>query len=77
VQIDVNIINPKKTVFKGKADSIIVPGEGGVFEVLPFHKRFVSRLISGVINLDGKELPIKRGILKVDQNLVTVIIEET
>ncbi len=74
--LDVSILNPRKVVFKGKAASIMLPGEEGVFEILPFHKRFISRLISGLLLVDGKTFSVHRGIAKVDQNKVTVIIEE-
>ncbi|HDZ76698.1 MAG TPA: hypothetical protein ENH41_01275 [Candidatus Omnitrophica bacterium] len=74
--LDVSIFNPQNIVFKGKVKSIVVPGEQGVFEVGPFHKRILSRLISGKLLIDGEGLLIRRGIIRVDQNKVTVIIEE-
>lgn len=76
MQLDVVIVSPKKIIFKGKAKTVIVPGEMGVFEILPFHKRILSRLISGNLILDGQELPIKRGVVKFSQNRVTAIVEE-
>ena len=77
MDIDVKIVSPKKVIFNGKAKSVIVPGEQGVFEVLPFHKRTLSRLISGTLILDGQEHAVKRGVIKVDQNKITIIIEES
>jgi F0F1-type ATP synthase epsilon subunit len=76
MDLDVSVVNPTKIIFKGGAKSVIVPGESGVFEILPFHKRILSRLISGTLTIDGRELTIKRGIAKADQNRVTIIIEE-
>ena len=76
MQLDVSILNPKKVLFKGKARSVIVPGEQGVFEILPFHKRILSRLVSGILVVDDQELSIKRGVIKVDQNKVTITVEE-
>ena len=73
--LDVSILNPKEVVFEGKAKSVILPGEQGVFEVLPFHKRILSRLISGTLVVDEKSFTIQRGIAKIDQNKVTIIIE--
>ena len=75
ILLDVSVLNPKEIVFEGKAKSVMLPGEQGVFEVLPFHKRLLSRLISGTIIIDEKNFPVRRGIAKVDQNKVTVIVE--
>lgn len=47
-----------------------------MFEVLPFHKRILSRLISGNIFIDERFFPIKRGIVMVNQNKVTIIVEK-
>lgn len=73
--LDVVIINPREIVFKGQAKSVIFPGETGVFEVLPFHKRLLSRLLSGVIKVDNRTFPISRGVVKVDRNTVTAVVE--
>jgi len=74
--LEVSVITPKEVIFEGRAKSVTLPGEQGVFEVLPFHKRLISRLVSGRLFIDERDFLIKRGIVKVDQNKVTVIIEE-
>lgn len=74
--LEVSFLSPRKTIFEGKAKTVILPGEEGVFEVLPFHKRLLSRLISGTVFIDEMGSPIRRGIVKVDQNKVTIIAEE-
>ena len=74
--LNVTVLSPIEVIFEGKAKSIILPGEEGVFEVLPFHKRILSRLISGRLFIDEQSFPIKRGVVKVNQNKVTVIVEE-
>lgn len=74
--LDVTILAPQTVIFEGKAQSVIVPGEYGQFEIQPFHKRIISRLISGIMTVDGESFPIKRGVVKVNQNKVTIIIEE-
>jgi F0F1-type ATP synthase epsilon subunit len=73
--LDVSLLSPKEVIFEGKAKSIILPGDQGVFEILPFHKRLLSRLISGTLLIDGKSLSIRRGVVKVNQNKVVIIIE--
>jgi F0F1-type ATP synthase epsilon subunit len=74
--LDVSVISPTEVIFERKAKTVILPGEQGVFEILPFHKRFLCRLISGTLFIDEESFPIKRGIVKVSQNRVTIIVEE-
>lgn len=74
--LDVSILNLSRVVFEGQAGRVIVTGEEGVFEVLPFHKRIISRLITGSVMVDQQSFPIRRGIIKANQNTVTIILEE-
>ena len=74
--LDVVVLTPKEVIFEGKATNIALPGEEGVFEVLPFHKRILSRLVSGTVIINEETIPIKRGVVKVKQNKVVIIIEE-
>ena len=73
---DVLILTLDRVVFEGKGKSLILPGEKGALEVLPYHKRLLTRLIQGVVELDGRPFPISRGVAKVGLNDVTVIVEE-
>ena len=74
---NVLILTLDRVVFEGKGKSIILPGEKGVFEVLPYHKKLMSRLIRGPVILDGQTFPISRGVAKVGLNDVTLIVEES
>ena len=74
--LDVSLITPQKILFEGKAKSITFPGEQGVFEILPYHKPFLSLLVSGKVFIDEKVIFIRRGIVKVISNTVTAILEE-
>jgi F0F1-type ATP synthase epsilon subunit len=74
--IDVIIYNPEKVIFEGKAESIIFPGERGVFEVLPYHKPMLTRLVSGKVIVDEHIFPIRCGIVGINHNKATVVIEE-
>jgi F0F1-type ATP synthase epsilon subunit len=74
--LNVSILNLSKVVFEGQAGRVIVTGEEGVFEILPFHKRIMSRLITGSVIVDQQSFSIRRGIIKADQNTVTIILEE-
>jgi len=75
--VEVVFITPKKVVFEGRAKTVILPGEKGVCEILPFHKNFLSRVLSGLIIIGKNKYPVKRGVVKVDRNRVTIIAEES
>lgn len=74
--LNVTIMSTIKVIFKGEAQSVILPGDTGVFEVMSFHKRVLSRLLKGNIDVDGNVFPIARGVVKVDKNDVVIVIEE-
>ena len=74
--LNIVIMSTIKIIFKGEAESVILPGDTGVFEVMSYHKRVMSRLLRGIIDVDGKEFPIARGIAKVDQNKIMIVVEE-
>ena len=70
------ILTLDRVVFEGKGKSLILPGEQGTLEVLPYHKRLLTRLVHGSMVLDGSHFPISRGVAKIGLNEVTVIVEE-
>jgi F-type H+-transporting ATPase subunit epsilon len=74
--LNVSVLDTNRIIFEGQASRVIVPGEEGTFEVLPFHKRIMSRLITGPVLVDEQSFPIRRGVIKADQNTVTIICEE-
>ena len=76
VKLSLLIATPERIVYEGQAHSVILPGERGVFEILPYHKNLISRLLGGKIYVDGRALPIRRGVAKVGANQVTIIVEE-
>ena len=73
---NVLILTLDRVVYEGKAKSLVLPGEKGVFEVLPYHKKLLTRLVKGPLVLDGQAFPIRRGVAKVGSNAVTAIVEE-
>ena len=75
-KLNLLIISPERLIYEGKAESVILPGEHGVFEILPFHKRLLSRLLAGRMIIDHKVMKIKRGVVKAGLNQVTLIVEE-
>ncbi|MCM8812130.1 MAG: hypothetical protein NC910_03655 [Candidatus Omnitrophica bacterium] len=73
--LDVVILGPDRSLFEGRASRVICPGEQGVFEIGPFHRPLVSRLFPGAVIVDDKSLPIHRGVVKVEKNRVTALVE--
>lgn len=74
--LKVKILGLQEVLFEGQAKSVTFPGEQGVFEILPFHKRLMSRLIAGQLFIDDKPISIKRGVVQVNQNTVSAVVEE-
>lgn len=73
--LDVLITTPSQILFQGKAQSVTVPGEQGVFEMLPLHRSLVSRLIEGSMMVDEQVFSIRRGVLRVADDVVTAVVE--
>jgi F-type H+-transporting ATPase subunit epsilon len=74
--LEVIVATPGKVIFEGTARSVVLPGEQGVFELLSYHKPFLSRLISGKMIIDEQEFSIRRGVIGFNQNRATIVIEE-
>jgi len=74
--LDVTLISSEEVVFEGKASSVVFPGEYGVFEILTYHKPVVSRLIRGDVIIDGRMYPIRRGLMGLNHNKATIIVEK-
>ena len=73
--VEVLVTSPAQVLFRGNAHSLIFPGEQGTFEVLPLHRPLVSRLSAGPVTIDGRTLMIRRGIVRVADDVVTAVVE--
>lgn len=73
--LDVAIVTPQGVLFDGKAHSVILPGEEGVFEVLINHKPILSRLFTGQIMVDDHAVSIRRGVVRVVKNQILAVVE--
>ena len=73
--LDVAIVTPQGVLFDGKAHSVILPGEQGVFEIMINHKPLVSRLFTGQIIVDDRGVSIRRGVVRVVKNQVLAVVE--
>ena len=74
--LNVTIMSTIKIIYKGQAESVVLPGDTGVFEVMSFHKRLLRRLLKGNVDVDGQQFPIARGVAKVDKNNGMIVVEE-
>lgn len=73
--LKITVLGPRDLLFDGDVSHAVFPGERGVFEVWPFHRPLVSRLLPGVIVLDDRRLPIQRGVVQVARDTVTAFVE--
>lgn len=76
VVLNIVMLSPERVIYEGKAARALIPGERGVFEILPHHKKILSRLLEGYVVIDQTAYPVKRGVVKVAMNNVTIIVEE-
>ncbi len=75
-QFKISIYMRDRMAFEGKAWSVFLPGDLGEFEIMAFHKPVMSLLKEGKVILDQqKEFPVKRGIMRF-QNEELVILAE-
>ncbi len=79
--MNLEIYTPEKTVFKGGAEAVILPGTGGQFEVLKGHAPLISTLKEGELKVTesgGKKVNymIKSGFVEVLNNNVNVLVED-
>ena len=74
------IVSPEKTLFKGEASDVTLPGTKGIFMVLPKHAPLLSSLEKGTIKYttsDGEQLlEIVGGFVEVKKNEVSVCVEQ-
>lgn len=73
--VTVTLLSCHDVLFEGQAQHVVLPGEQGVFEVWPFHHPLVSRLLPGVIVVDERLFPIRRGVVHVTHSAVKALIE--
>jgi F0F1-type ATP synthase epsilon subunit len=73
----VHILNPVRELFNGQAQSVLVPGDKGEFELLDYHAPILSLLRAGHLTIDWtNRIPIKKGILKFDENTCVILVDE-
>ncbi len=78
--LQVEIYTPEKTVFKGEARGVQLPGISGKFEVLTGHAPLISALEEGEVRVNtGSANPtnytIESGFVEVLENHVSILAE--
>ncbi|MDD6540692.1 MAG: ATP synthase F1 subunit epsilon [Prevotella sp.] len=77
--LNLKIVSPEKTVFKGDVESVLVPGTAGEFEILTDHAPIISTLSEGRVQYSSKEgkkeLQIHGGFVEVRRNEVSLCVE--
>lgn len=78
--MNVEIINPDKTIFTGEAYLVQLPGKDGSFEIMNNHAPLISVLKEGKVKvLDNDKNPqffeIKGGVIEVLKNKVLILAE--
>ena len=76
--LTLRIVSPEETVFDAEVKSVQVPGEDGLFGVLPRHATMVSNTDSGLLRAVGAqgeiiEYVIHGGFCEVRDTVVTVL----
>ena len=78
--LDLVIVSPEKTLFKGEVSDVTLPGTKGIFMVLPKHAPLLSSLEKGTIKYTTSEgeqlLEIAGGFVEVKKNEVSVCVEQ-
>jgi F-type H+-transporting ATPase subunit epsilon len=78
--MNIEIIDPDKTIFKGEADLIQLPGKDGSFELLNNHAPLIAVLKMGKIkivdnNKNTQFFEIKGGVIEVLRNKILILAE--
>ena len=73
--LKLKIVSPERVEFTGEVENVKVPGTQGSFEILSNHAPIISTLQKGIIEYDGKQLPILGGFVEVQKNEVSVCVE--
>ncbi len=77
--MNVEIITPDTTIYKGEAELVQLPGIDGSFEILENHAPLISALDKGKIKVkkDGSEqfYDINGGVIEVLNNKVLILAQ--
>jgi len=74
----VKVLDRERVIFSGEAASLSSVNEAGLFDVLEKHANFITliqeKLVIRLPSGDVREVPLEKGIMKVNQDQVTVFV---
>ncbi len=78
--LELEIVSPVKSVYKGMVKSVIAPGTMGEFQVLYNHAAMVATLQIGILKLENENSELtpystSGGILEVKNNKISVLVD--
>ena len=89
--MQLEIVSPEKTIFRGAVRSVHLPGKEGYFQVLNNHAPIVSTLKKGLILIEGVDnnsqdnlldfstdsasLEIKSGVVEMKKNKLIILVD--
>ena len=77
--LKLKIVSPERVEFEGEAESVLVPGTQGQFEILNDHAPIISTLQKGYVEYSVKgvkeRVDILGGFVEVQQNVVSLCVE--
>ena len=79
--IQVEVVSAEESIFSGKAEFVVLPGEVGELGVYPNHTPLITRIKAGAVRIrvpgeNRDELIfVAGGILEVQPNMVTVLAD--
>ena len=78
-KLSFSLVSPERELFSGQADTVVVPGTEGLFEVQAGHAPLMSTLSPGLLTIreDGQErrLYVAGGFADVSPDGLTVLAE--
>jgi len=74
------IVTPRSEAFRGRVDSVVLPGSEGAFGVLESHERFLSPLLRGEVEIrtgaQSRWAAIESGFARVEGQAVAVLVDD-
>jgi len=79
--IKCKLVTPNKLIYKGEAESLIIPGAHGGMGILENHAPLISLLSKGklIIKLsdkEEKEFEIEGGVVEVKRGIVSILTDK-
>ncbi len=76
--LNITIISPEETLYKGKAEAVSCHNPKGSFDVLYEHTNFMSMIDQKIVviepNGNSREFPIEQALIQVKNNDVTILV---